>query len=59
MELPIMFETQHFISAHKMGEKQGWKVGGDGRITHLLPIVGRNDVVAHLLRPRVWANASE
>ena len=32
---------------------------GDGRITHLRPIVGRNDVIAHLFRPRVWANASK
>jgi len=34
----------------------GWtKSWGDGRITHLRPIVGQSDVIAHLFRPRSWA----
>ena len=41
-----------------MGENQGRKSGvkswGDWRITHPCPIVGRNDVIAHLFRPRLW-----
>ena len=31
------------------------KSWGDGRITHLRPIVGRNDVIAHLFRPGLCA----
>ena len=36
----------------RKSEVNSW---GDGRITHLRPIVGRNDVIAHLFRTRLWA----
>ena len=41
------------------GRKSGVKSMGDGRNPNIRPIVGRSDVIAHLFRPRLWANASK
>ena len=54
MELPILVYTRPWD-----GRKSRVKSWDDGRITHLRPIVWRNDVVTHRFRSRVWANASK
>ena len=53
---PDLGQDEAFYTRPWDGRKSGAKSWGDGRITHLRPIVGRNDVISHLFRPRLWAN---
>ena len=59
MEMNSTVRAQPYIFAHQMGENQGRKFGVMGESPLFRPTDGRNDVIAHLFRPRVCAKATD